>query len=166
AGFSGGMRQRFGIAQALIGNPDLIIVDEPTAGLDPEERNRFLNLLAEIGENVVVILSTHIVDDVSDLCPRMAVLVAGQIKLEGSPAELIERARGTIWAKTIERGQLEQYGSDYEVISTRLFAGNTIIHVLSNTDPGNGFEAVDGGLEDVYFSTLAATRRRDTAQAA
>ena len=166
AGFSGGMRQRFGIAQALIGNPDLIIVDEPTAGLDPEERNRFLNLLAEIGENVVVILSTHIVDDVSDLCPRMAVLVAGQIKLEGSPTELIEKARGTIWAKTIERGQLDQYRSQYEVISTRLFAGNTIIHVLSEADPGNGFEAVDGGLEDVYFSTLAATRRADTAQAA
>ena len=166
AGFSGGMRQRFGIAQALIGNPDLIIVDEPTAGLDPEERNRFLNLLAEIGENVVVILSTHIVEDVSDLCPRMAVLVSGQIKLEGSPAELIEKARGTIWAKTIERSQLDQYRSQYEVISTRLFAGNTIIHVLSEADPGNGFAAVDGGLEDVYFSTLAATRRPDTAQAA
>lgn len=166
AGFSGGMRQRFGIAQALIGNPDLIIVDEPTAGLDPEERNRFLNLLAEIGENVVVILSTHIVDDVSDLCPRMAVLVSGQIKLEGSPAELIEKARGTIWAKTIERGQLDQYRSQYEVISTRLFAGNTIIHVLSEADPGNGFATVDGGLEDVYFSTLAATRRTDTARAA
>lgn len=166
AGFSGGMRQRFGIAQALIGNPDLIIVDEPTAGLDPEERNRFLNLLAEIGENVVVILSTHIVDDVSDLCPRMAVLVSGQIRLEGSPAELIEKARGTIWAKTIERGHLDQYRSQYEVISTRLFAGNTIIHVLSEGDPGNGFAPVDGGLEDVYFSTLAATRRTDAAQAA
>lgn len=166
AGFSGGMRQRFGIAQALIGNPDLIIVDEPTAGLDPEERNRFLNLLAEIGENVVVILSTHIVEDVSDLCPKMAVLVSGQIKLEGAPAELIDKARGTIWAKTIERGQLDQYRSQYEVISTRLFAGNTIIHVLSETDPANGFAAVDGGLEDVYFSTLAATRRTDAAQAA
>ena len=159
AGFSGGMRQRFGIAQALIGNPDLIIVDEPTAGLDPEERNRFLNLLAEIGENVVVILSTHIVEDVADLCPKMAVLVNGQIKLQGAPVELIEKARGTIWAKTIDRNQLDDYRLSHEVISTRLFAGKTIIHVLAQDDPGEGFEPVDGGLEDVYFSTLAATRR-------
>ena len=159
AGFSGGMRQRFGIAQALIGNPDLIIVDEPTAGLDPEERNRFLNLLAEIGENVVVILSTHIVEDVADLCPAMAVLVNGQIQLEGAPKDLIQNTHGTIWAKTIERGELEAYRKMYEVISTRLFAGNTIIHILSPTDPGDGFTSVEGGLEDVYFSTLAATRR-------
>lgn len=161
AGFSGGMRQRFGIAQALIGNPDLIIVDEPTAGLDPEERNRFLNLLAEIGENVVVILSTHIVDDVADLCPKMAVLAAGQIKLEGAPKELIEKARGTIWAKTIERGEIAAYKKMYEVISTRLFAGQTIIHVLSDTDPGDGFAAVEGGLEDVYLSTIATSRREN-----
>ena len=161
------MRQRFGIAQALIGNPELIIVDEPTAGLDPEERNRFLNLLAEIGENVVVILSTHIVEDVADLCPRMAVISQGRIRLEGAPKELIAQSRGTVWAKTIERSQLEQYQRDYEIISTRLFAGKTIIHVLSQGDPGNGFAAVDGGLEDVYFSTLAATRREaDTARAA
>ena len=167
AGFSGGMRQRFGIAQALIGNPDLIIVDEPTAGLDPEERNRFLNLLAEIGENVVVILSTHIVEDVADLCPNMAVLVNGSIKLKGAPIDLIDRARGTIWAKTIGRGELDDYKTRYEVISTRLFAGKTIVHVLSEKDPTNGFEPVDGGLEDVYFSTLAASRRTtDTAQAA
>jgi len=170
AGFSGGMRQRFGIAQALIGNPDLIIVDEPTAGLDPEERNRFLNLLAEIGENVVVILSTHIVEDVADLCPNMAVLVSGQIKQQGAPVDLIEKSRGTIWAKTIERGELDDYKSRYEVISTRLFAGRTIVHILSEKDPSDGFETVDGGLEDVYFSTLAATRRTqdtaDTAQAA
>ncbi|MEL6541844.1 MAG: ABC transporter ATP-binding protein [Pseudomonadota bacterium] len=170
AGFSGGMRQRFGIAQALIGNPDLIIVDEPTAGLDPEERNRFLNLLAEIGENVVVILSTHIVEDVADLCPNMAVLVSGQIKQQGAPIDLIEKSRGTIWAKTIERGELDDYKSRYEVISTRLFAGRTIVHILSEKDPSDGFETVDGGLEDVYFSTLAATRRTqdtaDTAQAA
>ncbi len=159
AGFSGGMRQRFGIAQALIGNPDLIIVDEPTAGLDPEERNRFLNLLAEIGENVVVILSTHIVEDVADLCPRMAVLVNGSIQLEGAPRHLIDKARGTIWAKTIERGEIDAYRKMYEVISTRLFAGETIIHILSDTDPGDGFALVDGGLEDVYFSTLAASRR-------
>ncbi|MHA7821071.1 MAG: ABC transporter ATP-binding protein [Erythrobacter sp.] len=161
AGFSGGMRQRFGIAQALIGNPDLIIVDEPTAGLDPEERNRFLNLLAEIGENVVVILSTHIVDDVADLCPQMAVLANGQIKLEGAPKALIEKARGTIWAKTIERSELNGYGSMYDVISTRLFAGQTIIHILSDHDPGDGFAAVDGGLEDVYLSTIASSRRAD-----
>lgn len=161
AGFSGGMRQRFGIAQALIGNPDLIIVDEPTAGLDPEERNRFLNLLAEIGENVVVILSTHIVDDVADLCPQMAVLANGQIKLEGAPKALIEKARGTIWAKTIERGELEGYNSMYNVISTRLFAGQTIIHIMADHDPGDGFEAVEGGLEDVYLSTIASSRRAD-----
>lgn len=171
AGFSGGMRQRFGIAQALIGNPDLIIVDEPTAGLDPEERNRFLNLLAEIGENVVIILSTHIVEDVADLCPNMAVLVSGQIKLQGAPIDLMEKSRGTIWAKTIERAELDAYRERYEVISTRLFAGRTIVHILADNDPGDGFETVDGGLEDVYFSTLAASRRTqgattDAAQAA
>jgi ABC-type multidrug transport system ATPase subunit len=159
AGFSGGMRQRFGIAQALIGNPALIIVDEPTAGLDPEERNRFLNLLAEIGENVVVILSTHIVEDVSDLCPRMAVLAGGRIQLEGAPIELIRSTKGKIWMKVIERGELEQYRDRYELISTRLFAGRTVIHVLSEHDPENGFTSVDGGLEDVYFSTLAQSRR-------
>jgi ABC-type multidrug transport system ATPase subunit len=159
AGFSGGMRQRFGIAQALIGNPALIIVDEPTAGLDPEERNRFLNLLAEIGENVVVILSTHIVEDVADLCPRMAVLAAGRIQLEGAPLELIERTRGNVWAKTIGRDELDESRLRYEVISTRLFAGRTIIHILSPEDPGDGFTAARGGLEDVYFSTLARSRR-------
>lgn len=166
AGFSGGMRQRFGIAQALIGNPQLIIVDEPTAGLDPEERNRFLNLLAEIGENVVVILSTHIVEDVSDLCPRMAVIVGGEIKLEGAPKDLIEQARGTVWAKTIGRAELEHHREQYEVISTRLFAGKTIVHVLSDSDPGNGFTNIDGGLEDVYFSTLAQSRRSPAHKAA
>ena len=159
AGFSGGMRQRFGIAQALIGNPELIIVDEPTAGLDPEERNRFLNLLAEIGENVVVILSTHIVEDVSDLCPTMAVLAAGRIQLEGAPLELIQSTKGRIWMKVIGRGELDTYRDTYEVISTRLFAGRTIVHVLAQSDPGNGFEPVTGGLEDVYFSTLAQSRR-------
>ncbi|MEG3147439.1 ABC transporter ATP-binding protein [Sphingomonas sp. RT2P30] len=159
SGFSGGMRQRFGIAQALIGNPELIIVDEPTAGLDPEERNRFLNLLAEIGENVVIILSTHIVEDVADLCPRMAVLAAGKIQLEGAPQELIAQSRGNVWAKTIERDQLEDYRSRHEVISTRLFAGKTIVHILAPSDPGDGFTSVSGGLEDVYFSTLARTRR-------
>ncbi|OYQ23658.1 multidrug ABC transporter ATP-binding protein [Sandarakinorhabdus cyanobacteriorum] len=166
AGFSGGMRQRFGIAQALIGNPRLIIVDEPTAGLDPEERNRFLNLLAEIGENVVVILSTHIVEDVADLCPRMAVLAAGRIQLEGAPLDLIERARGSVWGKTIRRDELEALKASHEVISTRLFAGRTIVHVLSDHDPGAGFEPVPGGLEDVYFATLAKSRRATTAAAA
>jgi ABC-type multidrug transport system ATPase subunit len=166
AGFSGGMRQRFGIAQALIGNPELIIVDEPTAGLDPEERNRFLNLLAEIGENVVVILSTHIVEDVADLCPRMAVLAAGRIQLEGAPLELIERTRGQVWAKTIGREELERYRERFEVISTRLFAGRTIIHVLAPADPGDGFTPAPGGLEDVYFSTLARSRRVAVADAA
>jgi ABC-type multidrug transport system ATPase subunit len=159
AGFSGGMRQRFGIAQALIGNPGLIIVDEPTAGLDPEERNRFLNLLAEIGENVVVILSTHIVEDVSDLCPRMAVMVDGRVQLEGAPAELIGATRGRIWMKTIDRAALPRYRERYEIISTRLFAGQTILHILSDGDPGDGFAPAHAGLQDVYFSTLAAARR-------
>jgi ABC-2 type transport system ATP-binding protein len=159
AGFSGGMRQRFGIAQALIGNPELIIVDEPTAGLDPEERNRFLNLLAEIGENVVVILSTHIVADVADLCPRMAVLAGGRVQREGAPHELIHATRGKIWMKVIGRGELNAYREQYELLSTRLFAGRTVIHILSDRDPGEGFTSVDAGLEDVYFSTLAESRR-------
>jgi len=159
AGFSGGMRQRFGIAQALIGQPQLIIVDEPTAGLDPEERNRFLNLLAEIGENVVVILSTHIVEDVADLCPKMAVLAGGRIQLEGAPAELMQALQGRVWKKTIDKAALEDHRARYQVISTRLLAGRTVIHVLADADPGEGFELVDGGLEDVYFSTLAASRR-------
>ncbi len=158
AGFSGGMRQRFGIAQALIGNPELIIVDEPTAGLDPEERNRFLNLLAGIGDNVVVILSTHIVDDVADLCPLMAVLADGRLRLQGKPADLIASTRGKVWKKEIPHAELEQYQQSHEVISTRLFAGKTIIHVLSDTQP-QGFEAVEGGLQDVYFSTLSTLRR-------
>jgi ABC-type multidrug transport system ATPase subunit len=158
AGFSGGMRQRFGIAQALIGNPELIIVDEPTAGLDPEERNRFLNLLAGIGDQVVVILSTHIVDDVADLCPRMAVLAGGKVQLEGKPADLIAATRGKIWKKTISRSELEDYQSRFDVISTRLFAGNSVIHVLADRQP-EGFEPVEGGLEDVYFSTLSTLRR-------
>lgn len=159
AGFSGGMRQRFGIAQALIGNPKLIIVDEPTAGLDPEERNRFLNLLAEIADNVVIILSTHIVEDVADLCPRMAVLAGGKIQLEGAPAHLMEQLNGRVWKKTIDKEALEENRAKHEVISTRLFAGKTVIHVLSDRRPGEGFEPVSGGLEDVYFSTLSASRK-------
>lgn len=166
AGFSGGMRQRFGIAQALIGNPRLIIVDEPTAGLDPEERNRFLNLLAEIGENVVVILSTHIVEDVADLCPRMAVLAGGKIQLEGAPLELMKQMSGRVWKKAIAKEALPEHRARFEVISTRLFAGQTVIHVLADAKPGEGFEPASGGLEDVYFSTLAASRRPAVAQAA
>jgi ABC-2 type transport system ATP-binding protein len=159
AGFSGGMRQRFGIAQALIGNPQLIIVDEPTAGLDPEERNRFLNLLAEIGDQVVVILSTHIVEDVADLCPRMAVLAGGRILLEGAPQALIAETQGRVWQKTIDRAALDEHIARYRVISTRLFAGRTIIHVASDGSPGEGFAPVTGNLEDVYFSALDASRR-------
>jgi ABC-2 type transport system ATP-binding protein len=158
AGYSGGMRQRFGIAQALIGDPSLIIVDEPTAGLDPEERLRFLNLLAEIGENIVVILSTHIVEDVSDLCPRMAIIALGKIVREGGPLDLIEELKGRIWMKTTSKAELEDVRARHQVISTRLFAGRTVVHVLSDSDPGEGFACVEGGLEDVYFSTLAATR--------
>ena len=159
ASYSGGMRQRFGIAQALIGQPHLIIVDEPTAGLDPEERNRFLNLLAEIGENVVVILSTHIVEDVSDLCPRMAIISDGRIVRDGSPVELIASLKGRIWTKTIDKAELEAMRAQHQVISTRLFAGRTVVHVLSDANPGVGFGAVSGGLEDVYFSTLSAPRQ-------
>ena len=159
AGFSGGMRQRFGIAQALIGNPRLIIVDEPTAGLDPEERNRFLNLLAAIGDTVVVILSTHIVEDVADLCTRMAVLGEGRILLEGAPQELVAAMRDRIWEKTIDRAAFDTHAATHRVISTRLFAGRTIIHVASETPPGDGFQPAMGSLQDVYFSTLDAARR-------
>ena len=158
AGFSGGMRQRFGIAQALIGNPRLIIVDEPTAGLDPEESNRFLNLLAEIGENVVVILSTHIVEDVADLCPLMAILASGRILLQGAPDELTAALAGRVWHKIIEKHDLEAYRARHAVISTRLISGRTGIHVLSDINPGVGFVSVQPSLEDVYFSTLLASR--------
>lgn len=159
SGYSGGMRQRFGIAQALIGRPALIIVDEPTAGLDPEERNRFLNLLAEIGEHVVVILSTHIVDDVADLCPRMAVLAGGRILTEGAPADLVGALDGKVWRKIVERDQLEAERAAHRVISSRLAGGKTLIHVLADAAPDPAFEPTAPGLEDVYFSTLAASRR-------
>ena len=152
--FSGGMRQRFGIAQALIGNPQLIIVDEPTAGLDPEERNRFLNLLAEIGENVVVILSTHIVEDVTDLCPRMAIIAQGRVLLSGQPAEAMRALEGRVWRRTVAHAALEDYRSRMTVLSTRLAGGKTIVHVLSDTRPDGGFEAVEPDLEDVYFGQL------------
>jgi ABC-type multidrug transport system ATPase subunit len=166
AGFSGGMRQRFGIAQALIGNPQLVIVDEPTAGLDPEERNRFLNLLGEIGENVVIILSTHIVEDVADLCPAMAVLSGGRILREGAPLELMRELEGRVWSKTIDKSELEAHRAAHNVISTRLFAGRTVINVLSDSQPGPDFVPVRGGLEEVYFSTLAASRQAQPSKAA
>ena len=153
------MRQRFGIAQALIGGPSLIIVDEPTAGLDPEERNRFLNLLADIGDKVVVILSTHIVEDVADLCPAMAIIANGRIVRQGAPHELMHELEGRIWRKTIERAELEPLKLRLQVISTRLVSGRTVVHVLADSDPGDGFAPHLGGLEDVYFTALAASRR-------
>jgi ABC-type multidrug transport system ATPase subunit len=158
AGFSGGMRQRWGIAQALIGNPKLLIVDEPTAGLDPEERNRFNNLLAEIGESKVVILSTHIVDDVTDLCSRMAILVGGRIVSTGMPAELIDSVRGRIWTRAIEPEELPSLRKQFALIATKLRGGRTVINVLADHRPDPRFEPVDAGLEDVYFSTLHAHR--------
>jgi ABC-2 type transport system ATP-binding protein len=154
--YSGGMRQRFGIAQALIGNPRLIIVDEPTAGLDPEERNRFLNLLAEIGENVVVILSTHIVEDVTDLCPRMAIISQGRVLLSGEPTEAIRALEGRVWRRTIANSEIEEYRKRFSVLSTRLVGGKTIVHVLADGRPEEGFEPVEPDLEDVYFGQLRA----------
>jgi ABC-type multidrug transport system ATPase subunit len=152
--FSGGMRQRFGIAQALIGEPKLIIVDEPTAGLDPEERNRFLNLLAAIGENVVVILSTHIVEDVTDLCPRMAIISKGQVLLAGQPADAMRALEGRIWRRTIATAAVGEYEQRMTVLSTRLTGGKTIIHVLADDRPESGFDTVEPDLEDVYFGQL------------
>jgi ABC-type multidrug transport system ATPase subunit len=161
AGYSGGMRQRFGIAQALIGNPRLIIVDEPTAGLDPEERNRFNNLLSEIGEQVVVILSTHIVDDVTDLCPRAAILVEGRIVESGTPGALITALQGRVWQTCIDKSDLAGARERHAVIATRLRAGKTVIRVLSEepgVPPSPSFEPVETGLEDVYFATLHRLR--------
>jgi ABC-type multidrug transport system ATPase subunit len=152
--FSGGMRQRFGIAQALLGNPQVIIVDEPTAGLDPEESNRFLNLLSEIGENVIVILSTHIVEDVRNLCPKMAILSDGRIISQGSPKELVASIEGKIWTKIITKKDLEAYKKAFNVISTKLVAGETQIRVLSDYKPQEGFEKIIPNLEDYYFTTL------------
>ncbi len=152
--YSNGMRQRFGIAQVLIGNPKLIIVDEPTAGLDPEERVRFHNLLSEIGENVVVILSTHIVDDVSDLCTNMAIIDKGRIILKENTLEAMSQLEGKIWEKEIPKADLPEYEEKYSVISTRLFAGKTFIYIYSEANPENGFSNIKPSLEDVYFYHL------------
>jgi ABC-type multidrug transport system ATPase subunit len=167
-GYSGGMRQRFGVAVALLGNPKLLIVDEPTAGLDPAERVRFLNLLSELGENSAVILSTHIVEDVSELCTRMAIIDRGEILLEAEPLGAIEQMRGRIWRSVIEKRALAEMEREHAVISTKLLAGKTLVHVYADGSPGHGFEPAEPDLEDVYFATMASHigRRRERAEAA
>jgi ABC-2 type transport system ATP-binding protein len=154
-GFSGGMKQRFGVAVALLGNPKLMIVDEPTAGLDPAERVRFLNLLSELGENSVVLLSTHIVADVSELCTRMAIINKGEILLEADPIKAIERLQGMIWRRVVEKSLFQQLEREHKIVSTKLLSGRTVVHIYSEEDPGNGFELVVPDLEDVYFTTMA-----------
>lgn len=152
--YSGGMRQRFGIAQALLGNPKLVIVDEPTAGLDPMERNRFHNLLSEIGENIIVILSTHIVEDVRNLCSNMAIMNQGTVLLYGKPAQTIEDMKGKIWMKLIDKEQLSELKAQHKVISTKVVEGKIQVHVFSTSQPDGGFTAVTTDLEDVYFATI------------
>lgn len=163
-GFSGGMRQRFGVAVALLGNPKLMIVDEPTAGLDPAERVRFLNLLSELGENSVVILSTHIVEDVSELCTRMAIINQGQILQEAEPLKAMERVQGRIWRRIVEKSSLPQLEREHKIISTKLLSGRTVVHIYSEEEPGGGFEPVEPDLEDVYFSTMAGHYRQRVGQ--
>lgn len=160
-GFSGGMKQRFGIAQALLANPELIIVDEPTAGLDPAERNRFHNLLSELGENTIVILSTHIVDDVKELCTDMAIINKGEVLLQVHPLRAIERLENKIWRKRIERSEVESYGKRMNVISDRMSAGKPVIHVFSESQPEEGFEIVEADLEDVYFQEISSSTKSE-----
>jgi ABC-type multidrug transport system ATPase subunit len=162
-GYSGGMRQRFGVAVALLGNPKLMIVDEPTAGLDPAERVRFLNLLSELGENSVVLLSTHIVEDVSELCTRMAIINQGEILLEAEPPQAVADLRGRIWRRIIPKHELPAVEREHAVISTKLLGGRTVVHVFSDASPGPGFEPAEPDLEDVYFSAMAGHlgRRRE-----
>ena len=167
-GYSGGMKQRFGVAVALLGNPKLMIVDEPTAGLDPAERVRFLNLLSALGENSVVILSTHIVEDVSELCTRMAIIDRGQILLEADPSRAVDELGGRIWSRVIDRGTLPEVEREHAVVSTKLLGGRTVVHVYADSSPGAGFEEVEPDLKDVYFSTMAGHhgRRREGAEVA
>jgi len=164
-GYSGGMRQRFGIAVALLGSPQLIIVDEPTAGLDPAARLRFLNLLAELGQQAVVILSTHIVEDVSELCSRMAIINKGEIRLEADPLSAIATLRGRIYIKAVDRSELATYNQSHAVISTKLLAGRTVIRVLADADPGAGFEHIEPSLEDVYFAAMRSKAEPELAAA-
>jgi ABC-type multidrug transport system ATPase subunit len=154
-GFSGGMRQRFGIAQALIGNPKLVIVDEPTAGLDPEERVRFHNLLADIASDVVVMLSTHIVSDVEDLCAQFAVIDKGEVLLCGRPDDYVASLAGRMWSRAVDKSEAERVKQEAQVVSTRLAAGRTVVRAFGEAPPGPGFEAVAPDLEDVYFCTIA-----------
>jgi len=154
-GYSGGMKQRFGIAQALIGNPRLIIVDEPTAGLDPAERLRFNNLLSEIGENIIVILSTHIVDDVSELCNDMAIIASGRVVQRGNPEELVRGLEHKIWSKRVLKDEVAKYQAEYKLVLSKLSGGNMMVHIHSDTDPGNGFVSEKATLEDIYFSNIS-----------